>query len=125
MTDRMGQIRSVYFVGIGGVGMASIAEVLINLGYRVHGSDLRLSAATERLESLGAEIHEGHDAAHVRETDVVVVSSAVGSDNPEIIEAKRRRIEVVQRAQMLGELRLAAGVEDVHFGASVNMGPVA
>ncbi len=104
MTDRMGQIRSVYFVGIGGVGMAGIAEVLINLGYRVHGSDLRLSAATERLESLGAEIHEGHDAAHVRETDVVVVSSAVGSDNPEIIEAKRRRIPVVQRAQMLGEL---------------------
>ena len=104
MNDRMGRIRTVHFVGIGGVGMAGIAEVLINLGYTVQGSDLRQSAATERLQSLGAVVHEGHDAAQLGQTDVVVVSSAVGSNNPEIVEAKRRRIPVVQRAEMLGEL---------------------
>lgn len=104
MNDRMGRIHSVHFVGIGGVGMAGIAEVLINLGYSVQGSDLKPNAATERLQALGATIHEGHDAAQLGDTDVVVVSSAVGKDNPEIVAAKKRRIPVVQRAQMLGEL---------------------
>ena len=104
MNDRMGRIHTVHFVGIGGVGMAGIAEVLVNLGYSVQGSDLRRSAATERLQSLGAVVHEGHDAVQLDQADVVVVSSAVGSDNPEIVEAKRRRIPVVKRAEMLGEL---------------------
>ncbi len=104
MNDRMGRIHTVHFVGIGGVGMAGIAEVLLNLGYTVQGSDLRQSAATERLQSLGAIVHEGHDAAQLGEADVVVVSSAVGKDNPEIVAAKKRRIPVVQRAEMLGEL---------------------
>lgn len=104
MNDRMGRIHSVHFVGIGGVGMAGIAEVLINLGYSVQGSDLKLNAATERLQALGAKIHEGHDADQLGDTDVVVVSSAVGKNNPEIVAAKKRRIPVVQRAQMLGEL---------------------
>ena len=104
MNDRMGRIHTVHFVGIGGVGMAGIAEVLLNLGYTVQGSDLRKSAATARLESQGAVVHEGHDAAQLGEADVVVVSSAVGKDNPEIAAAKKRRIPVVQRAEMLGEL---------------------
>ncbi len=104
MNDRMGRIHTVHFVGIGGVGMAGIAEVLINLGYTVQGSDLRQSAATERLQALGAVVHEGHDAAQLGKADVVVVSSAIGRDNSEIAEAKRRRIPVVQRAEMLGEL---------------------
>jgi UDP-N-acetylmuramate--alanine ligase len=104
MSHRMGQIRRIHFVGIGGVGMAGIAEVLINLGYRVQGSDLKASAATERLTELGAEVHLGHDARHLGDADVVVVSSAVAGDNPEIVAAHERRIPVVARAQMLAEL---------------------
>jgi UDP-N-acetylmuramate--alanine ligase len=104
MTDRMGRTRNIHFVGIGGVGMAGIAEVLINLGYHVQGSDLRSSPTTGRLETLGATVHEGHDAAHLGEADVVVVSSAVAEDNPEIVAARARRIPVVQRAEMLAEL---------------------
>ncbi|HEY5567023.1 MAG TPA: UDP-N-acetylmuramate--L-alanine ligase [Gammaproteobacteria bacterium] len=104
MTSRMGRIRSIHFVGIGGAGMAGIAEVLINLGYQVQGSDLKLGATTARLARLGAVIHEGHDAQHLGDTDVVVVSSAVAKDNPEIVAAQARRIPVVKRAQMLAEL---------------------
>lgn len=104
MTDRMGRTKCIHFVGIGGVGMAGIAEVLISLGYRVQGSDLKLGAATERLAGLGAVVYQGHDAAHLGDTDVVVVSSAVTSDNPEIVAAQQRRIPVVRRAQMLAEL---------------------
>jgi UDP-N-acetylmuramate--alanine ligase len=100
----MGRIRSIHFVGIGGVGMAGIAEVLINLGYEVRGSDLKLGAATARLAALGAAVYEGHEAAHLGDADVVVVSSAVAKDNPEIVAAQQRRIPVVQRAQMLAEL---------------------
>jgi UDP-N-acetylmuramate--alanine ligase len=100
----MGPIRCVHFVGIGGVGMAGIAEVLINLGYRVQGSDLKLGATTARLTSLGAVVHEGHAVEHLGDADVVVVSSAVAKDNPEIVGAQQRRIPVVARAQMLGEL---------------------
>ena len=104
MSERMGRIRCVHFVGIGGVGMAGIAEVLISLGYAVQGSDLKLGPATARLAALGAAITAGHAAANVADADVVVVSSAVSPDNPEITEAHRRRIPVVRRAQMLAEL---------------------
>jgi UDP-N-acetylmuramate--alanine ligase len=104
MSERMGQIHRVHFVGIGGVGMAGIAEVLINLGYEVQGSDLKATAATERLAGLGALVHVGHDAAHLGTADVVVISSAVTADNPEVVAARERRLPVVKRAEMLGEL---------------------
>lgn len=104
MTERMGKTRTVHFVGIGGVGMAGIAEVLMNLGYRVQGSDLRISATTKRLSALGAKIFEGHRGENLGDADVVVVSSAIGQDNDEIAEANRRRVPVVKRAEMLAEL---------------------
>ena len=104
MNDPMGAIHTVHFVGIGGVGMAGIAEVLLNLGYDVQGSDLRASRAMDRLRNLGATVFEGHAQENVARADVVVVSSAIAADNPEVIEAHRRRIPVVQRAEMLGEL---------------------
>ena len=104
MSDRMGKTRCVHFVGIGGVGMAGIAEVLISLGYEVQGSDLRPGPATERLVELGAKLVFGHDGQNIKGSDVVVVSSAVATDNPEVVEAHRLRIPVVRRAQMLGEL---------------------
>ena len=100
----MGRVRRVHFVGIGGAGMSGIAEVLSNLGYEVSGSDLRQSAATERLAGLGATVHVGHAARQVAGADVVVRSSAVGESNPEIASAHERRIPVVARAEMLGEL---------------------
>jgi UDP-N-acetylmuramate--alanine ligase len=100
----MGPIRCVHFVGIGGAGMAGIAEVLINLGYRVQGSDLKVGATTARLTALGAVVHEGHAVEHLGNADVVVVSSAVAKNNPEVVGAHQRRIPVVARAQMLGEL---------------------
>ena len=104
MTTRMGRIRNIHFVGIGGAGMAGIAEVLLNLGYSVSGTDLKLTSVTERLGTLGARVAEGHAAEHLRDADVVVVSSAVAADNPEIVAAHARRIPVVRRAEMLGEL---------------------
>jgi len=104
VNDPMGAIHTIHFVGIGGVGMAGIAEVLINLGYEVQGSDLRASQATRRLEGLGATCFTGHDGPNVTRADVVVISSAIAEDNPEVVEAHRRRIPVVQRAEMLGEL---------------------
>ena len=104
MNTPMGAIHTIHFVGIGGVGMAGIAEVLINLGYEVQGSDLRASPATRRLESLGANCFVGHASENVARADVVVVSSAIAADNPEVTEALRRRIPVVPRAEMLGEL---------------------
>ena len=82
-----GKIEKIHFVGIGGIGMSGIAEVLLNLGYKVSGSDLRGSDITERLESLGAEIAIGHRAENLKDVDVVVISSAVHDDNPEVIEA--------------------------------------
>lgn len=103
--------RKVHFIGIGGSGMCGIAEVLLNLRYRVTGSDLRLSAVTERLERLGAQIWEGHDSAHIGEAEAVVVSSAVRSENPEVVEARRRQIPVIPRGEMLAELmRLKFGI---------------
>ena len=104
MIDRMRRIHSIHFVGIGGTGMSGIAEVLLNLGYVVQGSDLKVSATTARLESLGARIVLGHDRSNVEGADVVVVSSAIDEENPEVAEAIVRRIPVVQRAEMLGEL---------------------
>jgi UDP-N-acetylmuramate--alanine ligase len=104
MTTRMGRIRNIHFVGIGGAGMAGIAEVLLNLGYSVSGTDLKLTSVTERLRGLGARVAEGHAAAHLNDADVVVVSSAVAADNPEVRAANERRIPVIRRAEMLAEL---------------------
>jgi UDP-N-acetylmuramate--alanine ligase len=104
MTTRMGRIRNIHFVGIGGAGMAGIAEVLVNLGYAVSGSDLKLTSVTERLRSLGVRVVEGHAAENLGLADVVVVSSAVAADNPEIVAAHARRVPVVRRAEMLAEL---------------------
>jgi len=101
----------LHFVGIGGIGMSGIAEVLLNLGYAVTGSDLKASDVTRRLESLGGQVFVGHDAAHVTAVDVVVISSAVKRDNPEVVEARRRKIPIIPRAEMLAELmRLKYGV---------------
>jgi UDP-N-acetylmuramate--alanine ligase len=101
----------IHFVGIGGIGMSGIAEVLLNLGYAVSGSDLRASDITRRLASLGGRLEVGHAAAHVGDADVVVTSSAVRRDNPEVVEARSRKIPVIQRAEMLAELmRLKYGV---------------
>lgn len=94
----------VHFIGIGGVGMSGIAEVLVTLGYQVSGSDLADSATTRRLASLGAVIHRGHNAANVLGADCVVVSSAIRQDNAELLEARSQRIPVVPRAEMLAEL---------------------
>jgi UDP-N-acetylmuramate--alanine ligase len=105
------KVRRIHFVGIGGVGMSGIAEVLVNLGYQVSGSDLASNATTDRLANLGATVLAGHDAAHVAGVDVVVISSAVKSDNPEVLAARARRIPVVPRALMLAELmRLKQGI---------------
>ena len=102
--DAMGRIRVAHFVGIGGAGMGGIAEVLLNLGYQISGSDLKESAVTQRLAAQGAKIWLGHDAAHIEEADVVVVSSAVNETNPEVMAAREQRIPVVPRAEMLAEL---------------------
>jgi len=102
---------AIHFVGIGGIGMSGIAEVLLNLGYRVSGSDLRAGDVTRRLVTLGANITIGHRAENLANTDVVVVSSAVKSDNPEVAAARARDIPVIPRAEMLGELmRVKDGV---------------
>src|SRR5258705_9601867 len=98
------RIQHVHFIGIGGIGMSGIAEVLINLGFRVSGSDLKRSGVTDRLQQMGVEISEGHCAENVGQPHVVVRSTAVRDDNPEIIEAHRRSIPVIPRAEMLAEL---------------------
>jgi UDP-N-acetylmuramate--alanine ligase len=100
----MRRIRHIHFVGIGGVGMGGIAEVLFNLGYQVSGSDLRNNQLTQRLVSLGIQVMSGHNSKYVKGCDVVVVSSAVSEDNPEVIAARARLIPVVPRAEMLAEL---------------------
>ncbi len=102
--EGMGRIRRIHFVGIGGVGMSGIAEVMQNLGYRVSGSDLRENATVRRLAELGIRIDLGHAAENVRHADVVVISTAVAPDNPEVVAARERRIPVVRRAEMLAEL---------------------
>ncbi len=106
-----GKRPTIHFVGIGGIGMSGIAEVLLNLGYPVKGSDLRSGELTRRLESLGATIAEGHRAENVGDADVVVISSAVRATNPEVVEARHRAIPVIPRAEMLAELmRLKVGI---------------
>ena len=104
MTLGMRRIKRIHMVGIGGAGMGGIAEVLLNLGYAVTGSDLKRNAAVRRLEELGARIALGHAAEHAADADVVVVSSAVAADNPEVVAAHARRVPVVPRAEMLAEL---------------------
>lgn len=103
-TFEMGRIKRVHFVGIGGVGMAGIAEVLLSEGYHVSGSDLADGNLTKRLRSLGAEIFIGHDASHIKNADVIVRSSAVDMKNPELAAARKAQIPIVPRAEMLGEL---------------------
>src|SRR5574341_2695837 len=101
----------IHFVGIGGIGMSGIAEVLLNLGYAVSGSDLKESDTTRRLASLGGRIYVGHAAANLTEADVVVTSTAVRKDNPEVVAAREKKIPVIPRAEMLAELmRLKYGV---------------
>ena len=115
--ERMRRINTIHFVGIGGSGMGGIAEVLLNLGYRVQGSDLKPNPVTERLAGLGARIAFGHDAANIDGADVVVVSSAVSNTNPEVARALAERVPVVPRAEMLGELmrfRSAIAVAGTH-----------
>jgi len=103
--------QHAHFIGIGGIGMSGIAEILLNLGMKVSGSDLKRSAVTDRLAALGATIYEGHDAANVDGATVVVTSSAVHAKNPEVLEAHARKIPVIQRAEMLAELmRLKYGI---------------
>ena len=103
--------QRVHFIGIGGIGMSGIAEILLTMGYAVSGSDLRGSATTERLAGLGATIYVGHAAGNAAASDVVVTSSAVAKDNPEVVEARARKIPVIQRAEMLAELmRLKYGI---------------
>jgi UDP-N-acetylmuramate--alanine ligase len=104
MNERMRRIHLIHLVGIGGVGMGGIAEVLLNLGYAVQGSDLKANSVTQRLARLGAQIFLGHSAVHLGKADVVVVSSAVNKSNPEVAAAMASRIPVVPRAEMLGEL---------------------
>jgi UDP-N-acetylmuramate--alanine ligase len=105
------KIQRVHFVGIGGIGMSGIAEVLLNLGYKVSGSDLRETAVTARLAALGASISAGHAAGKVTDADVVIISSAVHRDNPEVVAAHQQHIPVIQRAEMLAELmRLKYGI---------------
>src|SRR5687767_12916550 len=98
-------VKKIHFIGIGGIGMSGIAEVLCNLGFDVSGSDARKSKNTERLERLfGIRIAEGHDSQNVQDADVVVFSSAVKEDNPEVLIAKEQGIPVIPRAEMLAEL---------------------
>src|SRR2546423_5895992 len=113
----LGKTRHVHFVGIGGIGMSGIAELLANLGYVVSGSDEKQSPVTDRLASLGVRVAYGHAEENVRDAEVVVVSSAVRATNPEVVEAARRQIPVIPRAEMLAELmrlRYAIAVAGAH-----------
>src|SRR5262245_53611360 len=103
--------QQLHFTGIGGIGMSAIAEILLNLGYKISGSDLKLTPTTERLVSLGARIFEGHAAENVAGAKALVVSSAVNESNPEVQEARRLGIPVIPRGELLAELmRLKYGI---------------
>jgi UDP-N-acetylmuramate--alanine ligase len=105
------KIQQIHFVGIGGIGMSGIAEVLLNLGYKVSGSDLKSSSVTQRLAGLGAAVFEGHRAENIAGAEVVVTSSAIAAENPEVLEAHKLHVPVIQRAEMLAELmRLKYGI---------------
>ena len=113
----LGKTRHVHFVGIGGIGMSGIAELLANLGYSVSGSDAKASAVTDRLGTLGIRVDLGHDAANLGDAEVVVISSAVRPTNPEVVEAARRQVPVIPRAEMLAELmrlRFSIAVAGAH-----------
>ncbi len=106
-----GRIKKIHFIGIGGIGMSGIAELLLNQGYKVSGSDLRESDTTRRLADLGGEISIGHSAENITEVDVVVTSTAVKAGNPEVVEANRQHVAVIPRAEMLAELmRMKYGI---------------
>ena len=106
-----GKIQQIHFVGIGGIGMSGIAEVLVNLGYEVSGSDIKESATTQRLAGLGVTVHIGHDAACIQDAQVVVISSAVKGDNPEVVAAHAAKVPVIPRGEMLAELmRMKYGI---------------
>src|SRR4030066_1434077 len=105
------KVKHIHFVGIGGAGMSGIAEVFVNLGYQVSGSDLMDNQATRRLSNLGVMVYAGHESQQIAGADVVVTSTAVKPDNPEVIAAKNKNIPVVPRALMLAELlRLRSGI---------------
>jgi UDP-N-acetylmuramate--alanine ligase len=107
----LGRTRRVHFVGVGGIGMSGIAELLVNLGYIVSGSDVKTSPTTDRLQAMGVRLDVGHHADHIGAADVVVVSSAVRADNPEVRAARGRHVPVIPRAEMLAELmRLRFGI---------------
>ncbi len=111
------KVQRIHFVGIGGIGMSGIAEVLLNLGYSISGSDLMESDTTQRLSSMGARIHYGHRESNLETADVVVTSTAVKADNPEVLEAHRRNIPVIPRAEMLAELlkmKFSVAVSGMH-----------
>ena len=99
-----GKVKKVHFVGIGGIGMSGIAELLINLGFEVTGSDMKTTNITANLQKHGAVIHEGHKPENVNDSDVLVYSSAVQMDNPELQRAKDKQIPIIRRAEMLSEL---------------------
>lgn len=110
-TAMQSRIKHIHFIGIGGVGMGGIAEVLLNLGYQVSGSDLSDNALVKHLRSLGARVMIGHDESYLEDADVVVVSTAINEDNPELVAAREQRIPVVPRAEMLAELmRFSYGI---------------
>ena len=98
------KVKRIHFVGIGGIGMSGIAEVLINLGYEISGSDMQSSDITKRLKKLGAKVSLGHSAQNVSKADVVVTSTAVRENNPEVVEARRKNIPVIRGRKMLAEL---------------------
>src|SRR4030042_1919151 len=106
-----GRIKNIHFVGSGGIGMSGIAEVLLNLGYTISGSDIKETEVTRRLQALGCNVSYGHRKDNLKEAEVVVVSSAVRQDNPEVEMAEQRLIPVIPRAEMLAELmRMKVGV---------------
>lgn len=112
-----GKIKKLFFVGIGGAGMSGIAEILFNLGYEIKGSDSTPSEITEYLQKLGINIYTEHKAANLKDVDVVVITSAVGEENPEVVEARRIGVPVIKRAEMLGELmrlKFSIGVSGTH-----------
>ncbi len=105
------KMLNIHMIGIGGIGMSGIAELLINLGYNISGSDMAMSPIIERLQKMGAKIYLGHNATNIGNSDLVVISSAIKADNDEIKAAKEKRIPVIQRAEMLAELmRLKYGI---------------
>ena len=113
------KVKHIHFVGIGGSGMSGIAEVLLNLGYTISGSDLSENATTRRLAAMGASLSVGHGAANITGADAIVTSTAVQADNPEVVAARAARVPVVPRAQMLAELmRMNESLTDIPFSVS-------